>query len=67
MRLKFVSDDDGHWYAIPADKRDDFEGWVESESRWVEDEYTYTGEDFEKYRLNMHPSNYTFDNLEEDS
>ena len=67
MRLRLVFGDDGHWYAIPADKRGVFEDWVESESKWVMDEYTYTGEDFEKYRLNMHPSSYTFTDLQEDS
>lgn len=28
MRWTIVTDDDGHDYLIPADKRDEFESWI---------------------------------------
>jgi hypothetical protein len=30
-RFRFVSDDDGHDYLIPADKKDAFNAWLEHE------------------------------------
>lgn len=56
MRLRLVQDDSSHWYAIPADKREEFETWAHIWSG-------YEGEDFEQYRLNMYISNYTFTDL----
>lgn len=29
MRYCLASDDDGHWYVIPAEKRDEWENWVQ--------------------------------------
>jgi hypothetical protein len=64
-RFRFVRDDSCHWYAIPADKQADFEKWVESfdtgGEEWVRDEL----EDFNQYRLSMHPSSYSFTDLKE--
>lgn len=51
-----MQDDSSHWYAIPADKREEFETWAHIWSG-------YEGEDFEQYRLNMYISNYTFTDL----
>lgn len=60
-RKRLATDDDGHWYLIPADKGDEFEKWVFSDEamdgaeppEWVE-------------RLNMHPVNHTFVDWQED-
>jgi hypothetical protein len=30
IRQRFVSDGDGHWYLISADRAEDFRRWVES-------------------------------------
>lgn len=54
-RLRFIQDDSGHWYAIPADRREEFELWVASEN----------SSEFDCFRLNMHPTNYTFVDLDE--
>ena len=62
-RFRFIEDDSSHWYAIPAEKQVQFESWCLS----FEDEAeNYSGEDFERYRLNMHPTNCTFTDLRED-
>jgi hypothetical protein len=63
-RLRLVQDDSSHWYAIPADKKAEFELW-EKTFGWRNHDF-YEGEDFQQYRLNMHPTNYTFTNLKED-
>lgn len=69
-RFRLVQDDSCHWYAIPADKREEFDLWVKSfdDDNYVEDDKPkpYTGVDFDEYRLNMHVSNYSFANLRED-
>lgn len=54
-RKRLVSDEDGHDYIIPADKRAEFDAWLYSDAamdggpppEWAT-------------RLNMHPSNHTF-------
>jgi hypothetical protein len=33
-RFRFVSDDDGHTYLIPADKKQAFDEWLEAETAW---------------------------------
>ena len=63
-RFRFISDDSGHTYAIPADKREAFERWVDSFNDSAEGDYSEG--DFEQYRINMHASNYTFIDLQED-
>lgn len=63
QRLCFVQDDDGHWYMIPASKREAFETWVESNDPDY-DGY-YQGEDFDRYILGGGIANYTFENVEE--
>jgi len=62
QRFRLVSDDSGHTYAIPADKREAFERWVDS-FNYSND---YSEGDFDQYRLGMHESNYTFVDLQED-
>jgi hypothetical protein len=61
MRKRFITDDDGHWYCIPADETKDFYKWV----KYMESEDTreYTGKFYDDYRTN-HPINYTFEKLE---
>ena len=63
-RLRFVQDNDGHWYAIRADVREAFARWVES---CEDDAPPYSGFTFEDDRLSMHPSNYTFTQIKEDA
>ena len=53
---RFVKDDDGHAYIIPADKQEEFRIWVEYMESDGDEEYT--GEDFGDYRLGSHPSCY---------
>ena len=61
-----VQDDSSHWYAIPADKEGLFEAWV----LYMSDEgavyVPYEGEEFDSYRLGLHPSSYSFADLKED-
>lgn len=56
QRWRFVKDDDGHCYLIPADKWDDFEKWMEAGPYWED----YHGEYFGDYSIGSSPSNYTF-------
>lgn len=53
MSKRFVQDDDGHWYLIPADEEHSFEQWVYA----MEDGIDWPGKDFEDYRCD-HPSRY---------
>lgn len=64
-RFRFVQDDSCHWYAIPADKEAAFEAWV---SAMQYDEYYESSdhEDFSDFRLDLHPSSYSFTDLKED-
>jgi hypothetical protein len=63
-RFRLIQDDSSHWYAIPANKRAAFKKWVES----FNDDYKGKPpkEDFDEYRLSMHPTNYSFENFKED-
>lgn len=65
LRFRFVQDDSGHWYAIPADitSLSYFESWCRSFE--VEGE-EYKGPDFEQYRLSGGPESHTFTDLQED-
>jgi len=65
-RFRFVQDDSSHWYAIPADKKQEFDLWVESFNCEGDTYENFIGEEFEQYRLNCHPNSYTFTNLKED-
>ena len=65
-RFRFVQDDSGHWYAIPASNHKAFDAWVLYISDEGENYVPYEGEEFDSFRLNMHLSNYTFSNLLED-
>jgi hypothetical protein len=64
QRFRLVSDDSGHTYAIPADKREAFAHWVDSFNDSAEGDCSEG--DFDQYRLGMHESNYTFIDLQED-
>lgn len=54
-RARYVlnDDDDGHWYVIPADKKDEFEQWscggyeTEPQPEWA-------------WQVGGHPNNVTF-------
>lgn len=32
QRFYLASDDDGHWYVVPAEKRTEWEGWIYSDA-----------------------------------
>ena len=64
QRFRLVQDDSFHWYAIPADKGEDFEHWVSSFQ--LDSMDSYAGEDFEQYRLGSHPCFCTFTDLREE-
>ncbi len=52
QRYIIDSDDDGHWYVMPADKREEFEDW------WAND-----GEGDQPEGVSMlpgHPANFVF-------
>lgn len=55
-RFRFVKDDDGHTYLIPADKQADFEKWLEAGPYWED----YKGEDFQDYETGCSACRYTF-------
>ena len=59
-RFRVVTDDDGHWYLIPAERRDEFDEWLNSEAAMDGEELPWAE------RLNMHPSNHTFADWRED-
>lgn len=72
-RFRFVSDDDGHAYLIPADKKQAFDRWLEHQERlWEpglsEEEFRkregeYSGEEFDGYRVDGQ-ERYTFERPE---
>jgi hypothetical protein len=66
FRFSFEQDDSGHWYAIPAGMKSEFNVWV----IYMSDEdavyVPWEGEEFNQYRLSRHPSSYTFTDLQED-
>lgn len=58
-KWRFVRDNDGHDYIIPADKESDFRVWVEyAES---DDDGSYEGVDFSEYRIRRHISCFVID------
>lgn len=59
--LMFVQDDEGHWYKIPTNLKEQFEEWLEffNKPSCQFEEGDYNGPDFDKYR-SMHPCNYMF-------
>lgn len=64
MRHRFLRDNDGHWFLIPARLSvDKFWSWVgamEGLGKW-------DGEDLEKYRIDGGPGHYTVENVQEDA
>jgi hypothetical protein len=76
QRFRFERDDDGHDYLIPAEKKDEFDKWLEHQGRLWEpglsdEEFKkrdaeYSGEDFNDYMVDGGPSNYTFTDPKED-
>lgn len=77
QRQRFVKDDDGHTYLIPADKRDAFDAWLEHETRLWSESHTdeefealkasYTGENFNDYRIDGGATSYTFESPQRDA
>jgi len=72
-RFRFIQDDSGHWYSIPEKERDKFLEQLDAD-REAEEKCLYEDSDegfpestfeFDDCRLDMHPSNYTFENLQE--
>ena len=55
-KMCFVQDESGHWYCIPVSDKKAFEKFVYEENYDI---------DFDECRLNMHISNYCFENFEE--
>lgn len=55
-RWRFVRDDDGHDYMIPADEQDEFQRWLDAGPYWE----GYEGEDFNARRIGGSPSLYSF-------
>ena len=55
-KMCFVSDDDAHWYCIPVDDKELFYQWLDGDDENF---------DFNECRLNMHISNYCFENFSE--
>jgi hypothetical protein len=65
-RWRFVSDDDGHDYLIPAELEKQFNHWVDSADPFDEDAAEYDGPDFNEFRTGMSPNSYTFTDPKED-
>ena len=53
MRYLLQQDDDGHWYVIPADKRDEFD-------TWLSDGYVTQPQPTWAWQVGGHPNNVTF-------
>ena len=68
-RKCFLSDNDGHYYAVEVDRKGFFTDLLDACYMLDEDESTENQEQFEEEfgsdRLNMHISNYSFDDLQE--
>lgn len=60
VRMRILSDDDGHDYFIRVGKEKAFAAWLSAGPYWE----GYTGEDFNAYRIGSHLSCYTFGNPE---
>jgi len=61
-RYTFVTDDDCHWYLIPAERVEAFELWEEAGPYWDD----YDGDDFNNYRIDGGPHGWTFTDPKED-
>jgi hypothetical protein len=64
----FVVDDSAHWYCIPLDEKNQFNRMVEEmgkEPPFSDLIFEQFDEKFQKYRLNMHISNYSFVDAQE--
>jgi hypothetical protein len=59
-RQCFVCDEDLHWYLIDLDESDLFEKLL-----YKEDDFEEFNDKFYDKRLNMHISNYSFENCKE--
>ena len=69
-RKCFMADDDGHWYAIPVDRRGFFAILLDKSLDEDDEDLMYEAQDsfnknFGADRLDMDISNYSFDNLED--
>lgn len=66
MRYCFLSDDDGHWYLVPAEQADRFEDWMEW---WAngDGDSPYDGPDFSDFRIGGGPEGYTFTDPAQDN
>ena len=77
QRQRFVKDDDGHTYLIPAEKRGAFDAWLEHETKLWGETHTdeefeavkteYAGEDFNDYRIDGGATSYSFENPRRDA
>lgn len=71
MRMFFDTDDDGHWYCLPLEKRSEFIKALEdiSLSEFYSNEYWEKSEEFtnqfDEYRLELSPMSYSFENIQE--
>ena len=63
-RQCFLSDDDGHWFAVDVDKRGFFN--MALDRAIATDDYDEFEDLFGDDRLDMDISNYSFDNLREE-
>jgi hypothetical protein len=64
MRKCFLTDDSGHWYAVPVDSKGFFNflcDQSDEEEDWEEFE-----DNFGDMRLDRHISSYSFNDLQED-
>lgn len=61
----FVTDNDGHWYKIPVEERENFYKWVElmEDDHWDSEDSGFFEEvdfiNFDNFK-SMHPLNYMF-------
>lgn len=61
-RYCFQSDEDGHWYMIPIEKRKLFDELLYDENDLECEKFS---NEFDKMRLSMHVSNYSFIDVNE--
>jgi len=70
-RKCFLQDNDSHWYAVEVDQKGFFNTLMDRTARYDEDDDKYWEaldefeEKFSGDMLDMHVSNYSFENLEE--
>ena len=58
VRMAFEKDDDGHWYLIPADKKEEFQRWMDFMTK--DPDGDWTGYDFDPHSLGGSPFVYSF-------